>query len=50
MMTAYEIEESAKSLYDGGWRAEDKEQLIDEYNLTDLEASKICFFLAEMDS
>ena len=25
---------SAASLYDGGWRAEDRDQLIDQYNLT----------------
>ena len=39
---------SAASLYDGGWRAEDREQLIDEYNLTAEEADEICKELAEL--
>ena len=37
---------SAASLYDGGWRAEDRDQLIDEYNLTADEADDICKELA----
>lgn len=32
---------SAAFLYDGGWRAKDKEQLIDEYDLTEEEAEKL---------
>ena len=38
---------SAASLYDGGWRAEDRDQLIDEYQLTEEEADEICRELAE---
>ena len=38
---------SAAALYDGGWRAEDRDQLIDEYNLTEEEADEICKELAE---
>lgn len=37
---------SAASLYDGGWRAEDRDQMIDEYNLTADEADDICKELA----
>ena len=37
---------STASLYDGGWRAEDRDQLIDEYNLTADEADDICKELA----
>ena len=37
---------SAASLYDGGWRAEDRDQLIDEYNMTADEADDICKELA----
>ena len=33
---------SAASLYDGGWRSEDKEALMAEYELTDEEAEEIC--------
>ena len=37
---------SAASLYDGGWRAEDRDQLISEYGLTADEADDICKELA----
>ena len=40
---------SAASLYDGGWRAEDRDQLIDEYNLTEEEADDICEGLREIE-
>lgn len=40
---------SAAALYDGGWRAEDKEQLIKEYDLTEEEAERICYFLYEFN-
>ena len=40
---------SAASLYDGGWRAEDRDQLIDEYNLTAEEADDLCRELAEVE-
>lgn len=44
-----DIETSAAALYDGGWRATDKEQLIKEYELTEAEAEAICAKLAELD-
>ena len=40
---------SAAALYDGGWRAEDRDQLISEYNLTADEADEICEGLKEID-
>ena len=38
---------SAAALYDGGWRAEDKDQLMTEHDLTEDEADAICEKLAE---
>ena len=40
---------SAAALYDGGWRAEDRDQLIEEYELTEEEADKICEILASYE-
>jgi len=37
-----DISSSAAALYDGGWRASDKDQLIKEYQLTEDEAEKVC--------
>lgn len=37
----------AASLYDGGWRAEDRDDIKDEYDLTDEQTEKICERLAE---
>ena len=46
-MTDYQT--SAAALFDGGWRAEDKEQLMAEYDLTEAEATEICEWLKEME-
>lgn len=43
------LQTSAAYLYDGGWRKEDKEQLIAEYGLSEEDAQKICEFLAEFE-
>ena len=40
---------SAAALYDGGWRANDKEQLIKEYELSEEDAELICERLAEFE-
>lgn len=40
---------NASSLYDGGWRAEDRDQLISEYQLTEEEADEICRGLTEVE-
>lgn len=37
-----DITSAASALYDGGWRSEDKEELITEYDLTEEEAEDIC--------
>jgi len=37
----------ASSLYSGDWRAEDRDQMIDEYDLTEEQADQICEKLAE---
>jgi len=39
---------SAASLYDGGWRAEDRDQMLDEYGLTADEADELCKELANL--
>ena len=41
-MNMAEIETAAAALFDGGWRAKDKEELITEYNLTADRAQAIC--------
>lgn len=48
MTTTFYNQYSAASLYDGGWRAEDRDQLIDEYGLTADEADDICKELADL--
>lgn len=45
-----DINTTAASLYDGGWRAEDRCQLVNEYNLTTEEADEICEALKEMEA
>lgn len=40
---------SAAALYDGGWRAEDRDELVAEYNLSEEEADAICEDLRRMD-
>lgn len=44
-----DITSSAASLYDGGWRADDRDQLIEEYNLHPDDADAICEKLAEYE-
>lgn len=40
----------AASLYDGGWRSEDRDDLIDEYDLTEDEADAICAELSAIEA
>ena len=40
---------SAANLYDGGWRADDRDELIEEYGLTEDEADDICKELARIE-
>ena len=44
-----DYEASAAALYDGGWKTEDREQLIEEYELTSEEADKICEILEKYE-
>lgn len=44
-----DITTSAAALYDGGWRAEDRDQLITEYDLTLEDAEAICELLKDME-
>ena len=44
-----DVQSSAAALYDGGWRAADKEDLIEEYELTADEAAEICELLQEYE-
>ena len=39
---------SAAALYDGGWRSDDKDQLVEEYDLTEEEVEQLCENLAEL--
>lgn len=45
-----DIESSAAALYDGGWRSNDREELIAEYQLSEDEADAICEKLKEYES
>lgn len=45
-----DIESSAAALYDGGWRADDREELIAEYQLPEDEADAICEKLKEYEN
>ena len=40
---------AAAALYDGGRRAEDKEELMSEYELTEEEAAQLCKALADFE-
>ena len=42
------LREIAGVLFDGGWRAEDRDWLISEYDFTVEEADDICEILAEL--
>ena len=43
------MEDVADNLYDGGWRASDRELMIGYYNLTEDEADAICELLEEYE-
>ena len=45
-----DIESSAAALYDGGWRASDRDDLMTEYDLTMEEADAVCEKLAEYEN
>jgi len=45
-----DYESMAAALYDGGWRAEDREQLKAEYDLTDEDLERIIDLLATYEA
>lgn len=45
-----DIESSAAALYDGGWRSDDREELIAEYQFSKDEADAICEKLKEYEN
>lgn len=48
-MTTYNNFLTAQTLYAGGWRASDREQLREEYDLTACEVDSICEGLAALE-
>jgi hypothetical protein len=42
-----DLESTAAALFDGGWRAEDREQLKEEYDFTDDDLYLVCEKLAD---
>ena len=44
-----DMQRMAEALYDGGWRAEDHDQLMSEYDLTSDEADAICEALKDIE-
>lgn len=48
-MTNLQIRESAKSLFDGGWRSTDYDHLMDEYGLTYDETNDIVSAISEIE-
>lgn len=45
-----DVEHAAAALWDGGWRAEDKEELIAEYDFTEEEADVIVELLKKYEN
>ena len=48
MNTNY-LETVAATLYDGGWRAGDRLDLVAEYGFSESELDFICYLLSEME-
>lgn len=44
-----EFEQCAASLYDGGWREKDRDQMMDYYDMTEDEADKVSEMLGEIE-
>ena len=43
------LETVATTLYDGGWRACDRLELVAEYGFSEAELNFICYLLSEME-
>lgn len=50
MLDLYVIVDTAAALYDGGWRAGDREELMYEYDLTSEEAIALCTLLEAIET
>lgn len=48
-MTIMQIRESAKALFDSGWRSTDYDQILSEYDFTREEAERICDALYDLE-
>ena len=48
-MTIMQIRESAKALFDGGWRSTDYDQILSEYDFTREGAERICDALYDLE-
>lgn len=48
-MDRAQIQSIAASLYDGGWRAEDHDQMYAEYGFSPVELADICEALEEFE-
>lgn len=46
----YELQQTAFTLYDGDWRAEDREQLMSEYGFSADEVKIVCEVLADIEA
>lgn len=45
-----ELQQAAFALYDGGWRGEDKDWLVDEYEFTEDEVDIVCQVLTDIEA
>ena len=48
-LSSEDVQRMAEALYDGGWRAEDHDQLMSEYDLTSDEADALCEALQDIE-
>ena len=42
-----DVQACASALYDGGWRSEDRDDIIDLYNLSEDDADAVCDLLKD---
>ena len=43
------LQSIAAALYDGGWRSGDKDQIIEEYGLSESDAETVCALLEKYE-
>jgi hypothetical protein len=49
VLSEQQISDTAASLYDGGWRADDREEMISEYGFFSDDADKVCKMLGDIE-